>query len=741
MGLQIAGFTVANIAEVESSTANAGITVPAPKALRTILYDANGQRVPVGFDQNSAADRETFGAAVIGHRSSMITADWALAFAANAVTLTVTGGGTGTQSNGLALLTSGVAVTASVFVQSKQRIAYQPGREIYCMFTAAFTTPTSASTFQRAGIYDTNNGFYIGYFGTTFGISSRTAAINTDTAKAAFNVDTLAGATGSLFTRNGTPEALDPTKENVYRIRFGWLGAATITFQVMAPDGNWVTFHKILAPNISATPFIQNPNLPMTMEVSKTGADATSLVLGTSSWDAGVVASNSLSNGGAIVTAAVSGVPMIGLDGGQITRVARVGEFGTQRTTSEIQIWQDAFEVATINAFWTQSLTTMTAVQAAGILTLNNASITTLNTNAIITSQRLFPKYPRQPLYGRWRALVSANVAANQTLVELGFGIATGVTAAVTNGAFFRWTAAGNLIGVLSYGATEVVTGTLIAQGDARFSTANYFYYDVIVDDDFVRFIMSDSAGVPIVDTQLPIATTSAFTISTSHMASFARVYVTPTGGGTAIQLKLSAHVVQILDGVMNKTWEDQSAASMRSASINPSTYVQTQNLANAAVSAAVTPTNTTVTNANLGGEYNCLATVGAETILSVFGFTVPSPYSFYLKGLIISAPVVQVVAVVTAALLEWFIAPNASTANLSTATGLQRIPMPGWHTAAAAAAVGVVFSGGNIVWTPKVPILCLPGTILHIGYKSVTGAATATLAYRGQVTVDGHFE
>jgi len=737
VGIQIAGFTVGNIAEVEASTVNAGVTVPAPRALRAILYDANGQRVPVGFDSNANADRETFGAAIVAHRSTSLSVDWTLSFALNPVSTVASGGGTGNQSNGQAQLNTGVAVTAAFLAQTKQRINYQNAREIYAIFTAAFTTPTSGASFQRAGIYDTNNGFYVGYAGVAFSLTIRTAAINVDVPQASFNVDTLLGAAGSTFTNSGTPAALNPTRLNVYRIRFGWLGGATITFQIMSPDGNWVTFHRIQAPNSAVTPSIQNPNLPMTMEVSKTAADATSLVISTSSWEAGVAGSNSASNGANILQGGISGTPILGLDGGQIMRIARIGEYGTQRTTSEIQLWQDAFETATINVFWTQSLTTMTAVQATGVLTLNNASITTLNTAAILTSQRLFPKYPRQPLFGRWRGLVSANVAANRTLVEMGFGIATGVTAAVTNGAFFRWTAAGNLVAVLSYGATETVSATLIAQGDSRFSVTSYFYYDVIIDDDFVRFIMADASGVPIVDFQMMIALTSPYASSTSHYASFARVYVDAVGGGTAVQLKLAAHVVQILDASMNMAWHEQASLSMREANIAPTTYVLSAQLAAGAAPAAFTPSNTVAGNAFLGGEALCNATATSENLLSVFAYLVLTPYTFLLDNIFIATPLNTVVAVATTAIVhEWFLITNCATGNISTGGGQRR--SLGIFTAAIALAANALFTGNPIALSFPTPLVCLPGTTLHIGYKVILGTATATEVFRQNVVIGG---
>jgi hypothetical protein len=432
-------------------------------------------------------------------------------------------------------------------------------------------------------------------------------------------------------------------------------------------------------------------------------------------------------------------LPTAGLDGGKIIRAMRVGEYGTQKTTSEQILFHDAFEGSTVNAFWTQSTTTMTIAQSTGVLTLNNSGITTLNTNAIVTSIRQYPKYPRQPIYCRFRANITANVAGNHTLIEMGIGAPSGVTAIISNGAFFRWRADGTLAIVLSYNGTEQVIQVL-AQGVV--STTSYYYYDIIIDDDFVRFIMSDSAGVPIVDQQISLSLTVPYQWAVSHLPSFARVYADATGGGTIVKLLLSAHTVQLVDALMNFPWPHQASMQMRQALINPTTYAQTSQLANGAAPAAFTPSNTAGGNAFLGGEALCNATATSENLLSVFDFTVPSPYTFMLTDIFIGTPLNTVVAVATTVtVLEWALIVNASSSNLSTATGLFRMAIPNAvYTAAVGLAANALFSGSPAFYAPQTPIPCLPGTHIHIAYKVIVGTATATEVYRNNVTVGGYF-
>lgn len=447
-------------------------------------------------------------------------------------------------------------------------------------------------------------------------------------------------------------------------------------------------------------------------------------------------------NAAASPAATTSGVPIIGLDGGTIARVARIGEFGTQRSTSEILLWHDAFEGSTVNAFWTQSATTQTIAQATGVLTLNNSAITTLNTDSIITSQRQFPKYPRNPLYVRFRANITANVASNHTFVELGLGAPSGVTAIINNGAFFRWTSAGNLNAVVSYNGTETSTQVL-AQG--VISTTSYLYYDIIIDDDFARFIVCDSSGTPIVDTQQSIALTSPFISAVSHLPVFARVYVDTTGGGTVVQLKLSAHSVQVLDGVLNSSAGEQYAYMMRSSIINPTTYAQTPQLAAGAAPATITPNSTGSTAyATMGGEYAVALTVASENLLGVFGFQIPTPYSFVLTNIAWSVPTVTTAISVTGIpIVEWGVIVNATSASPSTGGGFRFSPGVAFtYTIITQGAGTALNNAANLNWTPMTPIVCLPGTFLNLVYKVlVTSAAGTPGVTRGTVYVGGYFK
>lgn len=254
---------------------------------------AIGSKQSLDISVTSDPSLDVFATNVTGSRYNQIEINFETAPGASLITNTTSGGASITQANGHSLYSTGTATSAEAKSVSVSTVKYRPAHEIYGYFTASFTNPTSANSYQRIGIYDTNNGFFIGFNGLNFGITSRTATVDTFVNRSAFNGDLLNGSAGSNFTRNGIPEAINLVYSNVFRIRFGWLGSASILFDVFSPDGIWVTFHSIKQPNSALNPSVTNPDLPMTIDVYKSGSDATNLVMSTACWAGGTTSSYS----------------------------------------------------------------------------------------------------------------------------------------------------------------------------------------------------------------------------------------------------------------------------------------------------------------------------------------------------------------------------------------------------------------------------------------------------------------
>jgi hypothetical protein len=94
-------------------------------------------------------------------------------------------------------------------------------------------------------------------------------------AQASWNLDPADG-TGTLPT-------LDPTKGNVYQIRYQWLGFGLLTFAIENPTtGRFIDVHQIRYANANTVPSLQNPTLPLHI-MSKNTSNTSNLTVKTSS--------------------------------------------------------------------------------------------------------------------------------------------------------------------------------------------------------------------------------------------------------------------------------------------------------------------------------------------------------------------------------------------------------------------------------------------------------------------------
>jgi len=239
-----------------------------------------------GLYFNITTNSDILGVSVGGRRNNEIELSFFDSFDNNLITNTTAAGGSATISGGHARYRTGANVNGAARGETVYKCNYRPAHEEYAFFTAAFTTGV-ANSFQRIGIYDTNNGAFIGYEGASFGVTLRSATVDTRIARASWNGDPLDGSVGSIFTRAGTPEAINLTYSNLYRIRFAWLGSASFLFEVFSPDGKWVTFHTIRIPNSQLAPSMETPNLPMKIECVKSADGVTDLSIYTACWAAG----------------------------------------------------------------------------------------------------------------------------------------------------------------------------------------------------------------------------------------------------------------------------------------------------------------------------------------------------------------------------------------------------------------------------------------------------------------------
>jgi hypothetical protein len=235
--------------------------------------------------------QDVFTQLVIGQRLAQIQITFNALAPASLVTVTTSGTGTTSgPNNGQGSFSTGSGATAQATGVTTNSVAYSPHQELFAAFTAAYTSPSAASSYQRFGLYNATDGFAFGYNGLNFGLWTRFNTTDTFTAQTSWNGDTCQGGGTSKFQRAGSPEALAPNLINLYRVRFGWLGIAPVVFEILSPDGEWVTVHTVRYPNQGVSVSLTNPNLPMTVDVSKTASDGAILTITTGCWVAGTSA-------------------------------------------------------------------------------------------------------------------------------------------------------------------------------------------------------------------------------------------------------------------------------------------------------------------------------------------------------------------------------------------------------------------------------------------------------------------
>jgi hypothetical protein len=249
------------------------------------LTDAELRATPV---EVNAGNKDIFGYQVIVQPYNQIElrgddTDWA-----SFVTETNANGGDTAQASGLLNITTSTATNGSAILSSLDTVSYRPGVGVYGAGTMIFTAGVAGSN-QYFGL-GTNtsfaNGVQFGYKGTSFGIRYMRGGVEIAfIAQADWDDPCLGGAT-SNFTRAGVAEALDPTKDNLYRFEAGLFGFAGWKAEVWSPDNGWITVYVHEHINTGTTPVFESNTFYMIASNVKTSG-ATNISMKTQCWAAG----------------------------------------------------------------------------------------------------------------------------------------------------------------------------------------------------------------------------------------------------------------------------------------------------------------------------------------------------------------------------------------------------------------------------------------------------------------------
>lgn len=167
-------------------------------------------------------------------------------------TTTLTGSATVLQENSLLKLRTWAAINSKAVIQWVNYVRYIPGHEWYVMFTTVFSTWVAGSR-QIAWLYDWVDWFAIWYEWTWFKLLRYRAWV--------------------IYSQDITwiPfEWYNPTKWNVYKISFWYLGFATIHYEVMNPLWEWKVLWEINYPNTETVTHILQTFLPLRTEIENT---------------------------------------------------------------------------------------------------------------------------------------------------------------------------------------------------------------------------------------------------------------------------------------------------------------------------------------------------------------------------------------------------------------------------------------------------------------------------------------
>lgn len=191
------------------------------------------------------------------------------------VTPTTTGSATITQSGNEAILSTGTTTGSTAVLTGNRILTYIPGKGVDIKFTAIFGTPVAGTT-QYIGYGTSDDGFFYGYNGTTFGILRRSGGVDNFIPQNTWNGDKMDGTGPSKQT-------LVQTNGNVYNIKFQWLGyGAQIFFIENTYTGLFQRIHTIRYANTATATSLINPNGTLRVETDN-GATTSDITIKTSS--------------------------------------------------------------------------------------------------------------------------------------------------------------------------------------------------------------------------------------------------------------------------------------------------------------------------------------------------------------------------------------------------------------------------------------------------------------------------
>lgn len=394
-----------------------------------------------------------------------------------------------------------------------------------------------------------------------------------------------------------------------------------------------------------------------------------------------------------------------------------------------------------------QSLSTMTTAQASGFLSINSGNATASGNYGIVTTRKAFPILGTYQTYcNMW--VREANQTATNAVSEWGLGYAA-TTATPTDGMFFRRLSGGGLRAVVNFAGAETVatidtTSVPGGDGSGAYDATERNHYLIDLHNDYANFWIND-----VLVASIATPSSQPTPTSSSEQPVFARVY---NSGVASAGRRVEIGFITVEQGDANwgKPWAHTMAGmGGHSSQVQPGTAVaQTANWSNSAAPASASLSNTAAGYTSMGGQYQFAATATNETDWALFGYQNPAGSNalpgktLYITEIRIGEMFVTGAAAVNATMFFWAVGIGSSAVSLATTDAAttvspKRIALGG-QGFLAAAAVGASAPGFLVTFQTPLPVH--NGAFLHIILKQLNGAATASLVWRGTVTVNGYF-
>ena len=424
------------------------------------------------------------------------------------------------------------------------------------------------------------------------------------------------------------------------------------------------------------------------------------------------------------------------------------------RVGSDQSLFNTGFEGTAVNTgVFQQVVATATVTQLGGFMIVNGGSSTTSGQGNYIRTYRHFPTYGTYPTYVdvwmRETGHDSVNVVSEWGLLYL----TTVTTVTPLDGVFWRRLSGGGLRAVINYNGTETeytidTTNVPARDGVGVYDPTEVNHYLIVYHNDVIRFWIND---VLVASIDCP-GNQQGFTNSSNTPLGF-RVLNTNTVTPTARQMHIGFVNVSSGDQDLNKQWPHTLCGMGQGAYQTQmgTATAQTANWSNSAAPTSATLSNTAASYTTLGGQYQFAATATNETDWALFAYQNPagtaalSGKTLYVTGIRISKMVVTGAAVgANPTFFFWAAGVGSSAVSLATTDSTttsspKRIPL-GVQNFLASAPIGTAADGFDIDFD-NAPLVVPAGTFFHIILKQLNGLGTASLIWRGQVTVMGYFE